>query len=36
MLQVRQAGTLRRRLPGEDREQGWLQAQELAQGQAQG
>jgi hypothetical protein len=27
MLPVRQAGTLRRRLPREDREQGWLQAQ---------
>jgi hypothetical protein len=27
MLLVRQAGTLRRRLPREGREQGWLQAQ---------
>jgi hypothetical protein len=27
MLPVRQAGTLRRRLPGEGLEQGWLQAQ---------
>jgi hypothetical protein len=27
MLPVRQAGTLRRRMPGEGREQGWLQAQ---------
>jgi hypothetical protein len=27
MLLVRQAGTLHRRLPGEGREQGWLQAQ---------
>jgi hypothetical protein len=27
MLPVRQAGTLRRRLPGEGRAQGWLQAQ---------
>jgi hypothetical protein len=27
MLLVRQAGTLRRRLPGEGREQGWLQVQ---------